>query len=134
MGKDVRKPRRALLVAWLALAIIAIYVSLRGALYYARVVATTGRWYDYEAVTRLTPALLAVPFLFLLINELAPTRRKLFLASCAPFLVTLLFLEAAALLAGNPPIHDAFELAVTIFMTALALYWLATELARGEGA
>jgi hypothetical protein len=56
------------------------------------------------------------------------------LALCTPFLVSALLLEAAALLAGNPSVHDAFMLAVALFITAGALYGLATQLARGEEA
>jgi len=134
MGEGVRRRLRALLIAWLVLAMITIYVFLRSVLDYARAVATTGRWYDCRAVTRLTPALFAVPFLLLILGKLAPTRRKLLLALEAPFLVSALFLEAAALLAGNPSVHDAFGLAVGLFITAGALYGLATQLARGEGA
>jgi len=133
MGEGVKRRRRVLLIAWLVLAMITIYV-FRSVLYYARAVATTGRWYDCGAVTRLTPTLFAVPFLLLILGKLAPTRWKLLLALSAPFLVSALFLEAAALLAGNPSVHDAFGLAVALFITAGALYGLATQLARGEGA
>ncbi|MCC6005596.1 MAG: hypothetical protein LM590_14760 [Thermofilum sp.] len=125
MGEDAGRMRRALLAALLLLAVV---------LYYARVAAARGSWYDSEAVIWLCGVLLAAPIPLLIYSELALTRRKLLLALHAPFLVSVLPLEAAALLAGSPSVHDAFGLAVALFTTASALYGLATQLARGEGA
>jgi hypothetical protein len=134
MREDAGRLRRALLAALLLLAVMLAINFVEGVLYYARVAAVRGSWYDSEAVIWLCGALLAAPLPLLIYSELAPRRWKLLLALHAPFLVSALFLEAAALLAGNPSVHDAFGLAVVLFITAGALYGLATQLARGEGA
>lgn len=134
MGEDAGRLRRALLLALLLLAVMLAINFVEGVLYYARVAAARGSWYDIEAVIWLCGALLAAPLPLLIYSELAPRRRKLLLALSAPFLVLALLLAAIALLAGSPSIHDAFGLAVVLSITAGALYGLATQLARGEGA
>jgi hypothetical protein len=134
MGEAAGRSRRALLVALIPLAVMLAINFVEGVLYYARVAAARGSWYDGEAVIWLYGALLAAPLPLLIYSELAPRRRKLLLALSAPFLVSALLLAAIALLAGSPSIHEAFGLAVALFITAGALYGLATQLARGEGA
>jgi hypothetical protein len=126
--------RRALLVALFLLVVILAINFIEGVLYYARVAAARGNWYDGKAVIWLCGVLLAAPIPLLIYSELASRRRKLLLTLSAPFLVSALLLAAIALLAGSPSIHDAFGLAVALSITAGALYGLATQLARGEGA
>jgi len=133
MEEAAGRPHRALLVALFLLVVMLAINFIEGVLYYARVAARRS-WYDSEAVIWLCGALLAAPLQLPIYSELAPRRRKLLLALSAPFPVSALLLAAIALLAGSPSIHDAFGLAITLSIAVGALYGLATQLARGEGA
>jgi len=115
----------AVLLAWEAL-ILCVLVAYRIP-YYLRVVAETGRWYDYDAVTRLASfLLLAPPAPLILLSDLVPSRRRLLLALCVPFQAAAVSLVSAALLARG---FDVL-LAVLLYIGVSALYWCAKALAR----
>jgi len=119
-----RKLRRtiyaAALLAWGVLA--SYFLIFYHVPYYMRVVAETGRWYDYNAVVRLAPSLLLIHVVLISFGELVPSRRRLLLASGVPFGALALLLTSAALLAGGPDVHTAFGLTLTLCFAAILLY------------